>query len=152
MGDDAGLKRRRWFVLALRILLGCMWLYAAWTKLRESWRLFAMSVDGYHILPEWSVTLVARGLPWVELAIGVLLIAGLALRYVSLAGAALLTVFFTAMAIAQAHGLTIDCGCFGPGDALSGWTLLRDGTLLAAAIGLVVLCWRSARRVEVPVG
>ena len=151
MGDDAGVRRRWWIVLALRIVLGSVWLYAAWTKLHESWRLFAMSVDGYHVLPEWAVPLVARGLPWIELAIGLLLIIGLGLRYVSLAGAALLAVFFSAMVIAQAHGLTIDCGCFGPGDQLSGWTLLRDGALLAAAIGLAFLCWKTAKRVEVPV-
>jgi uncharacterized membrane protein YphA (DoxX/SURF4 family) len=134
---------RRILALVLRLTLGCVWLYAAYTKLRESWLVFAMSIDGYHMLPEWAVMALARSLPWVELAIGVLLIAGLGLRYVSIASAAILAGFFSVMALANSRGLAIDCGCFGPGDPLSKWTLLRDGTLLAAAIVLAVLSWRT---------
>ena len=135
-------------MLALRILLGCVWLYAAYTKFRESWLVFAMSIDAYRMLPQWAVLALARSLPWVELAIGILLVAGLALRYVSIAGAAILTVFFCAMALASSQGLGIDCGCFGPGDKLSGWTLLRDGTLLAAAIALVYLSYAKPQSSE----
>ena len=132
--------------LALRIVLGCVWLYAAYAKFRESWLVFAMSIDAYRMLPEWAVLAVARSLPWMELAIGILLVAGLALRYVSIAGASILAVFFSVMVLAQARGLGIDCGCFGLGDKLSGWTLLRDGTLLAAAIALVYLSWKPAAK------
>ena len=82
-----------------------------------------MSIDAYRMLPQWAVLALARSLPWIELAIGILLVAGLALRYVSIAGAAILSVFFCVMALAHAQGLGIDCGCFGPGDKLSGWTL-----------------------------
>jgi hypothetical protein len=39
-------------------------------------------------------------------------------------------------------GMQIECGCFGPGDMISGVTLLRDGALLAAAVGLT---WMSRR-------
>jgi uncharacterized membrane protein YphA (DoxX/SURF4 family) len=137
------MTRRRILALTLRIVLGCVWLYAAYAKFRESWLVFAMSIDAYRILPQWAVLAVARSLPWIELAIGILLVAGLALRYVSIAGAAILAVFFCAMALAHSQGLGIDCGCFGLGDKLSGWTLLRDGTLLVAAITLVYLSWRQ---------
>ncbi len=139
---------RRALALALRILLGSVWLYAAYTKFRETWLVFAMSIDAYRMLPQWAVLALARSLPWVELAIGILLITGLALRYVSIAGAAILSVFFCVMALAHARGLGIDCGCFGPGDTLSGWTLLRDGSLLAAAIVLVLLAWRPANQMR----
>jgi uncharacterized membrane protein YphA (DoxX/SURF4 family) len=135
---------RRGLSLALRILLGAVWLYAAYTKFRESWLVFAMSIDAYRMLPQWAVLTLARSLPWIELAIGILLIAGLALRYASLAGAAILSVFFSVMALAHSQGLAIDCGCFGPGDPLSRWTLLRDGSLLAAAIVLVYLSWKPS--------
>jgi uncharacterized membrane protein YphA (DoxX/SURF4 family) len=137
------MNRRRMLALILRIVLGCVWLYAAYAKFRESWLVFAMSIDAYRMLPQWAVLAVARSLPWIELAIGILLVAGLALRYVSIAGAAILSVFFCVMAVARSRGLGIDCGCFGPGDTLSGWTLLRDGTLLAAAITLAGLSWRQ---------
>jgi uncharacterized membrane protein YphA (DoxX/SURF4 family) len=137
---------RRIIVLVLRIALGGVWLYAAYTKLRQPWMLFAMSIDSYHLLPEWAVLTVARMLPWTELAIGLLLVAGLVVQYASIVSAAILAVFFGAMTSAYARGLAIDCGCFGPGDALSKWTLLRDGTLLTAAIALAFLCWRSVGR------
>ena len=137
---------RRVLVLVLRLALGGVWLYAAYVKLKQPWLLFAMSIDSYHLLPEWGVLTVARTLPWIELAMGVLLITGFLLRYASLLSAITLAVFFGAMVSAYSRGLAIDCGCFGPGDALSGWTLLRDGSLLSAAILLAWLSWRPAKK------
>ncbi len=64
----------RYLALILRIALGVVFMYAAWTKLRESWVLFAMTVDAYGILPQWAVIVVARVLPWAELLLGLLLI------------------------------------------------------------------------------
>jgi uncharacterized membrane protein YphA (DoxX/SURF4 family) len=133
-------------VRVLRILLGGVWLYAAYSKLKQPWLIFAMAIDAYHLLPEWAVLAVARTLPWIELAIGILLIGGVVLRYTSMASAAILAVFFAAMISAQARGLAIDCGCFGPGDALSRWTMLRDGALLSAAVALAWLSWRQAKQ------
>jgi len=72
------------------------------------------------------------------------LISGLALRYASMAAAALLTVFFGLMVVGYARGLAIDCGCFGPGDALGPKTLLRDGALLSLAILLAFLSMRPS--------
>jgi uncharacterized membrane protein YphA (DoxX/SURF4 family) len=136
---------RRIAILALRLILGGVWMYAAYTKLKQPWLIFAMSIDAYHLLPEWAVLAVARSLPWMELAIGILLVTGLLLRYASITGATILAVFFVAVISAYARGFAIDCGCFGPGDALSWRTLLRDGTLLTAA---VVLAWLSCRHVS----
>jgi len=131
----------RRIALVLRIILGCVWLYAAYTKLRQPWLVFAMSIDAYRLLPEWAVLTIARTLPWLELAIGVLLIAGVAMRYVSILGTVILMVFFGVMLSAYTRGLGIDCGCFGLGDALSWKTLVRDGSLLLAAAGLAYLSW-----------
>ena len=129
--------------LALRVLLGVVFVYAAYTKLRQSWLLFALSVDSYQLLPEWAVFAVARTLPALELALGVLLIAGVWLRYLSIAAAAILGLFFSVMIVSYFRGGGIDCGCFGVGEPLSARTLIRDGILLAAAIGLVVYTRRS---------
>jgi uncharacterized membrane protein YphA (DoxX/SURF4 family) len=139
-------NKRRIIVTALRIALGCMWIYAAYMKLKDPWMLFAMSIDSYHILPEWAVLTVARTLPWLELAIGLALIAGLLLRYASILSAGILCVFFVAMLSAYMRGLAIDCGCFGPGDAISWKTFLRDGALLSAAVLLAFLSWRTVRQ------
>ena len=63
-------------MLVLRLLLGAVFIYAAYTKLRQSWLLFALSIDSYQLLPEWAVYALARTLPLLELALGVLLMAG----------------------------------------------------------------------------
>ena len=128
--------------LFLRLILGAVFIYAAYTKLRQSWLLFALSIDSYQLLPEWAVFALARTLPWLELALGVLLIAGVALRYLSVVATAILGLFFTVMLVSYFRGAGIDCGCFGVGEALSVKTLLRDGVLLAAAISLVILSRR----------
>ena len=130
----------------LRLVLGAVFIYAAYTKLRQGWLLFALSIDSYQMLPEWAVFTVARTLPWLELALGVVLMAGLWLRYVSIAAAAILGLFFSVMLVQYFRGAGIDCGCFGVGEALSAKTLARDGTLLAAAIALVTITWRAAPR------
>ena len=123
--------------LALRVLLGAVFLYAAYTKLRQSWLLFALSIDSYQLLPEWAVFALARTLPALELVLGALLIAGVWLRYLSVAAAAILGLFFSVMIVSYFQGGGIDCGCFGVGEPLSAKTLVRDGVLLAAAITLV---------------
>jgi hypothetical protein len=130
--------------LVLRLALGAMFVYAAWTKLRAPWQIFAMSVDAYGVLPQWAVIFVARALPWGELLVGLLLIAGRFLRVAAAAGSLLLLSLFSIMLRAYLSGLKIDCGCFGPGDPISAHTLLRDGTLLAATAALTAMAvWRA---------
>jgi uncharacterized membrane protein YphA (DoxX/SURF4 family) len=133
-------------VLVLRLLLGLVFAYAAYTKLRQPWMLFAMSIDAYQILPQWAVLLLGHWLPWVELAIGVCLIAGVLLRYTAAAASVLLVAFFALMTRAFLKGMSIDCGCFGLGETITAATLLRDGLLLALSITLTVLAARLARR------
>jgi uncharacterized membrane protein YphA (DoxX/SURF4 family) len=133
---------QRRVIVVLRILLAAVFLYAAYTKLRQPWLVFAMSIDAYGLLPEWGVLTTARILPWLELAIGLLLLTGFWLRFVTLAAAALLAVFFGIMLLSFGKGMGIDCGCFGVGEALTWKTLVRDGLLVASAILLSVLSFR----------
>jgi len=120
--------------LVLRIVLGAVFVYAAWLKLRDPWQMFAMSIDSYQLLPMWAVRVVARTLPWVELLLGILLITGFWLRASATAVSLMLLVFFSLIVRAWAKGMEISCGCFGPGEAISWKTMLRDGSLLAAAL------------------
>jgi putative oxidoreductase len=125
--------------LVLRVLIGVVLLYAAYTKLRQSWLLFALSVDSYQILPEWAVLVVARTLPWFELGLGVILISGWQLRQAANAATWLLGIFFAVMVFSYVRGAAIDCGCFGVGEALGWKTLLRDAALVGSAFTLFVL-------------
>ena len=128
----------RWLLILGRIFLGCVFGYAAYTKLRQPWMLFAMAVDSYQILPGWGVTLVARTLPWLELALALFVLTGWKLRWSAAAVSGLLAVFFGVMVHSYMKGLTIDCGCFGPGEKLGPITLLRDGALLAVSLGVTI--------------
>lgn len=132
----------RYLLTALRLILAAVFLYAAYTKLREPWLVFAMSIDAYQILPQWAVLTLGRTIPWLELLLGLLLATGFALRYAAPAAAVLLGVFFGIMAHAYAQGLKIDCGCFGLGEPISALTLLRDGLFLAVSIALAFLAFR----------
>ena len=136
-------------LLALRIALGAVFVYAAWVKLHTPWQLFAGAIGDYKILPEWAVNPLARSLPWAELAIGLLLIAGFLLRAAATASSLLLLVFFSLMVRAYAFHMEISCGCFGPGELISWRTLLRDGSLLAASLAITWLSfarkWKTAR-------
>jgi uncharacterized membrane protein YphA (DoxX/SURF4 family) len=132
-------------VLILRIALGAIFIYAAYTKLTESWRLFAAGIASYEVLPMWAVELLARTLPWFELLVGLLLIAGRWLRVSSIATSGLLLVFFSLMVRAYFKGMTIECGCFGPGEAISWKTLLRDGSMLAGSLFVTVMAFLGTR-------
>jgi uncharacterized membrane protein YphA (DoxX/SURF4 family) len=128
--------------LALRLLLGAVFIYAAYTKLRQPWLLFALSIDSYQLLPQWAVLTIARTLPWLELLLGLLLVSGFGLRWVALLTTGQLLIFFGVMLRAYAKGLGIDCGCFGAGEALTYKTLIRDGLLTTGAIVLTVSAFR----------
>ena len=126
--------RIRALALVLRVALGAIFVYSAWTKLKDSWALFAMAVDSYQVLPLWGVQLVARTLPWLELMSGVLLIGGRWMRVATVGCSVLLLAFFGLMVRAHLKGMEINCGCFGPGEAISWRTLLRDGAMVVGSL------------------
>jgi uncharacterized membrane protein YphA (DoxX/SURF4 family) len=135
----------RWITLVLRVVLGVIFVYAAWAKLRLPWQLFAMSIDSYQLLPTPLVEILARTLPWFELALGLVLIAGWWLRVTSAMISALLLVFFTLIVRAAIKGQEISCGCFGPGETISWKTMLRDGSMLAASLFVTAMAFVSRR-------
>ncbi len=103
-----------------------------------------LAVDAYDVLPRALVTPVATVLPWVEMAVAALLLAGLFLPFAGAATAGLALVYLGAMGQAKARGLAIECGCFGgggPGDGVSWWDILRDLPVLAAGLWI----WRRPR-------
>ena len=107
------------------------------------------AVRAYRLLPSPLATIVGWGLPFAEIALGVLLLVGIATRLVALASAVLLLVFVAAVISAAARGLSIDCGCFGgggdvaPGQTAYGIEIVRDVGLLLLAVWLV---WQPRSR------
>jgi uncharacterized membrane protein YphA (DoxX/SURF4 family) len=138
----------RYFLVVLRVALAIVFLYAAYMKLREPWLMFAMSIDAYQILPEWAALTLGRILPWLELALGLLLATGFGLRYSAAAASIMLAGFFAVMVRAYVMGMKIDCACFGLGDVIGPRTLVRDGVLLVLSVGLTILAMRNGRGFE----
>ena len=92
--------------MGARIAVGLVLLVAGAAKLRQ---------------PAWPATAAAFGaprplipvLPWVELVLGSLLVAGVALPYTAWAALALLAAFTGAVATRLRRGDAVPCGCFG---------------------------------------
>jgi uncharacterized membrane protein YphA (DoxX/SURF4 family) len=103
------------------------------------------AVRAYELLPAQLVTVVGWGLPFAEIAIGVLLLVGLATRLVAGAAAVLLLVFVAAVASAALRGLSIDCGCFGAGGRVAPGNTAYTAEI-ARDLGLLLLAgWLVAR-------
>ncbi len=103
--------------MAARLLLGGVLLAAGGLKLSKPTD-SASAVAAYKILPANLAHLVGYALPWLEVAIALLLIIGIMVRPAAVVGGAIMIVFTAAIASVWARGLLIDCGCFGGGGAL----------------------------------
>jgi uncharacterized membrane protein YphA (DoxX/SURF4 family) len=133
-----------------RVGLAAVWLVSGLLKAMDPDQTY-VAVRAYDVLPAVGVEMVAALLPWVELALGMLLLAGVGTRLVAALSAGLLVVFVAGVVQAWARGLSIDCGCFGGGGAvepgettyvqelmrdagfllMAGWLVARPRTLLA---------------------
>ena len=97
-----------------RLLLGGVLLVAGGLKVSKPTD-SANAVAAYKLLPINIAHLFGYALPWFEVALGILLIAGILLRPAAIAGGLIMLVFIAAIASAWARGLWLDCGCFGGG-------------------------------------
>ncbi len=119
---------------ALEIILGGLFFYAGMQKVLHPYE-FAEAVIAYQMLPVSLVGLVAAVLPWVEIAAGLCLVAGLKRRSCLLILAGLLTAFLVVILITLARGLKIDCGC--------GLFFQRQVGLAAILEDLFLLAWAA---------
>ena len=132
-----------WLGTAARVLLGVVWVWAAVAKMGDP-AAAVRAVRAYELLPEWLAKGVGYGLPFLEIGLAVLLIAGLATRLAAVLSSTLLVVFLVGIISAAARGLQIECGCFGGGGQLgagqsTAYTgeILRDAGLLVVSLFLI---------------
>ncbi|PZG00155.1 MauE/DoxX family redox-associated membrane protein [Micromonospora deserti] len=135
---------RPWLGVAARLGLAAVWLVAGASKV-DDLAASGRAVHAYQLLPYDVATVVGAALPFVELALGVLLLLGLATRLAAGVSAALLVVFIAGITSAWSRGLAIDCGCFGSGGQLAEGQapsylpeILRDLGFLALAGFLLI--------------
>jgi uncharacterized membrane protein YphA (DoxX/SURF4 family) len=141
-----------WISTAARLGLAVVWLVAGGLKvgdLAESGR----AVNAYEIFPYEVAKVIGAAQPFLEIALGLLLLAGLAVRLSAGISAGLLMIFIAGIVSAWTRGLQIDCGCFSSGGQLGAgqspqytWDIVRDaGFLLLAGI----LLWRPRTRYSI---
>ncbi|WP_326560646.1 MauE/DoxX family redox-associated membrane protein [Micromonospora sp. NBC_01796] len=129
-----------WLGLAVRLGLAAVWFWAGSTKVGDL-AAAGRAVNAYQIFSFDVSRVIGAAQPFVEIALGVLLLLGLATRLAAGVSALLLVLFIAGIASAWARGLAIDCGCFSEGGPLAvGQTpsylpeILRDiGFLIMAA-------------------
>lgn len=137
-----------WLSLAVRLFLGLMWLYYSLPKLSEP-TVNVASVENFRLLSGGAATAFGYAQPYVELVLGLLLIAGLGTRAVAAMSALLLLVYIGGIVSLAARGIHITCGCGGAGAQVDAghtrYTLdvLRDLGYLIPALWLV---WQPKSR------
>ena len=129
--------------LLARLFLGAVLVYAGAAKIGSP--LTAQrAVQAYEILPMEVAGAVGLALPFLEVVLGLLLLAGLFTRPVAVVSTLLMLAFVIGIAQAWARGLTIDCGCFGGGGQIGAdetrypQEIARDLAFAAAGAWLVV--------------
>ncbi len=69
-------------------------------------------------IPHWMMTVIGYAQPFVEIAVGLMLIIGLFIRINAALGTLAMVAFIGGIIWAWSNGLLIDCGCFTPGGEL----------------------------------
>ena len=133
----------------VRLGLAAVWLVSGGIKAADLPQTY-LAVQAYQVLPAGVVPSVAVVLPFAEIGLGLLLLAGVGTRLGAALAGLLLLAFIAGVSQAWARGLAIDCGCFGGGGQvaadqtayglelardtgfllLAGWLLVRPGSYL----------------------
>ena len=127
--------------LVARLVLGSIFIYASIDKISYPEN-FIKIVQNYNILPEFLIIIIAYILPWIELILGIFLIAGFFIRETALVLSSLILVFIIAISIKALNGTIDDCGCFNKLSILSSsnivFLILRDVLFLLFGIILIL--------------
>ena len=141
-----------WISTVARLGLAAVWIIAGALKVTDL-SASARAVNAYQLMPYDAAKVVGAVQPFLEIALGLLLLIGLAVRLSAGISAVLLLIFIAGIVSAWSRGLAIDCGCFSKGGELGAgqspeyaWEIARDvGFLVLAGI----LLWRPSTRFSV---
>ncbi len=127
-----------WISTAARLGLAAVWLVAGGLKvgdLAQSGR----AVNAYEIFPYEVAKVIGAAQPFLEIALGLLLLVGLAVRLSAGISALLLVVFIAGIVSAWSRGLAIDCGCFSAGGELGAGQSPQYASEIARDVGFLLL-------------
>lgn len=141
-----------WISTAARLGLAAVFGVAGASKVGDL-AASARSVNAYRLIPFETAKIVGATLPFVEIALGLLLLAGIAVRLSAGIATTLLLIFIAGIVSAWARGLRIDCGCFSAGGDLGAGQLPTYGREILRDVGFLVLAgvllWRPRTRYSV---
>lgn len=126
-------------LLFARAGLAALFLAACADKIANP-RDFLLAVENYRFLPNILAIPFAMVLPWVELVIALLLLAGFWTRPAALISSFCYLAFAIAIGSALIRGLNINCGCFETksNEMITAWYMIRDLLLLLVSVYLMV--------------
>jgi putative oxidoreductase len=134
-----GSPRGRLVVVALRLVVGAMFLTAALPKIADP-ASFATDIDNYRMVPDALIGPISVGLPLLEALVGIALVTGLHARGAALVAGGMLIAFAIGMVQAIVRGIDLDCGCFGHVvETRVSWLTVTRNVALTVACATVVL-------------
>jgi uncharacterized membrane protein YphA (DoxX/SURF4 family) len=163
MMQSSPLNARRVVIWIGRLVLGGIFIYAGFSKLlmpnTHLWPMFvlkfsismnissfAQQVESYKMISPEASQVVAHTLPFVEIALGLLVLIGWRLRIWATAITAIMVSFLAVVTRAYLLHMDISCGCFGTPEKLTGLTVVRDGVFTALALLMTVFAFIEARQ------
>ena len=136
----------RWAALACRVIIGGLFIFAAYMKLGDP-QGFADAIVKFDLFPKTDhpaafdhiITLLTFVIPWTEIVTGMLLIVGLCTRAAALLVSLMLVGFIVGIASVLVRGMDVHCSCFGKFEwpctgPIGACQLTRDAIMLAMTL------------------
>ena len=127
-----------WISTIARLALAAVFLTAGGLKVGDL-AASGRAVNAYRLMSFDAAQVVGAIQPFLEIAVGLLLLVGLAMRLSAAIAALLLVVFIAGIVSAWTRGLQIDCGCFSKGGDLAAGRTAEYGLEILRDVGFLVL-------------
>ena len=134
----------------LRFSLGGIFIAASVDKILHP-AAFASIVRDYKVLPDTLSNLAALVLPWLELVLGVLLLAGVWRASALVLANLLLLLFWTTLVVNYFRGIDVGCGCFSTSAEQQHsmiWYVVRDGLFVVLGLGAALVYRKLSKKGE----
>ena len=135
-------KLHPWLIVLIRILLGIIFIYASYDKILDPGK-FARDISNYHLIPMGFENLIALIIPWLELFIGIGLVAGLMVDGASMISGGLMALFILFIFQATLRGFNIECGCGLKEGEMVGWNKILENIVF---LGASYLVWQRQQK------
>lgn len=135
----------RWVVLAIRIVIGGIFVYASIDKIMNP-DAFARIIHNYRLFPPSLINIIAIVIPWIEIISGALLIIGWKYKAANLIIGGMLAAFIIALAISYIRGININCGCFSTTASTKSDLLMRIFEDVLMVIGCLIIGFARKRQ------